>query len=809
MTPDKTIPRRTVLRGLGATLTLPLLLATATRVASAQTCPANEQATYPNPPLTYPMTSNRYAVQYKLGNSANWTDARVYISYYGGSTSSPEIKGIYSADESMSFVSVPAAASTAVALRVTKIFGSNFPAISQMSVRPKAKGIQLSSVNANTVQLSTTTAADFAGDQFILWWDGDTKESSTIQGLALFLDPPYTRPTGTNVKIVKVPADLTGDLSGFDTLDIEGTVAVASTGAQALIVPAHILNIFLGSGAWLQGKLRFTQSGTGNTRKIYGPGVLDVSRFNYMNRHCGGTDDGYQSISWIPLPAKTNGVPSVADGFIVDGPIVTDSDYYATAWFSNSTINNVKIIGWNANNDGLQLGITVRVSNVFIRTSDDSLKMWGSYITVTNATVWQNWNGAPVNLGWFDNSPGDDCLIDGLYVVKMDWFGPPALSWDFDTLNWQNIAVVASVMVPGTSYGALLPSVYRNIYVEDTPRVLFSLKITPSLVGNTGLDLSLPSVLNLNIENVFTPVSTFGNSIGFQNVNGTALTGNMNIGLTNVMLTLPNGSVMPLTNADAASVGKVITNGDHVNITYASMPKATTAPLVPTGAVVNGASFAAGAPVAPGSIASVFGSNFGSSLAGVTVLVGGIVAPLLAVSPQQINFQVPWQLSGQTQAALTVTSGDLTSAPMTVPLAKQAPGIFLLNSAAQAAVLVANTASIAAPAGTFPGSRPAQRGEYLSIFCTGLGGVTHQPATGAPAGGNPVSLTDNGSVAVSIGGVPAPVSFSGLAPGFIGLYQVNVQVPSNSPIGPAVPLIITMGTTTSKPANIAVAAAGM
>jgi uncharacterized protein (TIGR03437 family) len=792
----------------------PLLLTAFASLAFPQACPTTtEVAAYPNPPLTYPMTSNRYAVQYQLGGSGTWTNALVYISYYGGSNSSPHVQGIYSADESMSFVSIPAAASTAVAIRVTKIFGTNFPALSQMSVRPKVKGIQLSPVNATTVQLSTTTAADFAGDQFVLWWNGNSQESSTIQGLGIFLDPPYTRPTGSNVKIVSAPADLSGNLSTFDTLDIEGTVAVASTGAAAFVVPANINNIFFGPGAWLQGKLRFAQSGVGNTRKVYGPGVLDVSRFNYMNRFCGAAsghqDDGYQSISWIPLPAKINGVATIADRFIVDGLIVTDSNYYSTDWFNNSTLNNMKVIGWNGNNDGLQLGLTVRVSNVFIRTADDSLKMWGSYITVTNATVWQNWNGAPVNLGWFDNSPGDDCLIDGLYVVKTDWFGPTTLSWSIGTLNWQNEAIVASLMVPGTNYGALIPSVYRNIYVEDPPRVFLSLKITPSLTQKQPtLDLSLPSVLNLNLENVFTPASTLDNSIGFQDVNGAALTGAMNIGLTNVMVTQTNGTVAPLTSANAASVGKVITNGDNVNITYASAPVATTPPVVASGAVLNGASFAVGAPVAPGSVATVFGSGFGSSPPGVTVLIGGIAAPLLAVTPQQINFQVPWQLSGQTQAALTVTSGDLTSAPVTVPLTKEAPGIFLLTSAGQAAVLVANTASIAAPVAAFPGSRPANQGEYLSIFCTGLGGVTHQPATGAPASGNTVSVTDGDSVSVSIGGVSAPVTFSGLAPGFLGLYQVNAQVPPNAPTGPAVPLTISVGTKTGNQATIAVAAAG-
>jgi uncharacterized protein (TIGR03437 family) len=802
-------------------LLLPLLAAMISP-AGAQECPVTtESPTYPNPPLSYPMTSDRYAVQYQLAGSGTWTNVQVYVSYYGGTNSSPFLSFAgYTKDTSMSFVSIPANANTPVALRVTKLFGTPFPTIDHVSVRPKVKGIHVDSVSGSTLQLSTNTAADFAGEQFILWWDGTSQQSSAVQGLAFFLNPPYTRPTGSNVKTIATPADLTGDLSRFDTLDIEGTVAVASTGAQAFVVPVSINNIFLGPGGWLQGKLRFTQSGAGHTRKIYGPGVLDVSRFNYMNRLCKATsahpDDGYESISWIPLPGRINGVPAIPDGFVVDGVIVSDSNFYATAWFSNTTINNMKIMGWNGNNDGIQMGHTVRVSNVFIRTGDDSLKMWGSYITVTNATVWQTWNGGVINLGWSDNSPGDDCLIDGVYVVKTDWSLSNKPSWTNTGLNFDNSAIIASLMIPGTNYGALLPSVYRNIYVEDTPRVLFSLKIVPPACalcqlaspGASPPDLTLPSVLNLNVENVFTPASKLENSIGFQTVNGTPLTGTMNIGLTNVMLTLPNGTVTPLTGANAATAGNVTTNGNNVNVVYASVPNATMPPLVPSGAVVNGASFAATAPVAPGSLASVFGSGFGSSASGVTVLMGGIVAPLFGVYPGQINFQVPWQLSGQMQAALTVTSGDLTSAPLTVPLAGQAPGIFLLNSAGQGAVLIANTASIAAPVGTFPASRPAQQGEYISIFCTGLGTVSNQPATGAPAAADKLSLTDTVPVSVSIGGIPTTsVLFSGLAPGFLGLYQVNVQVPANSPTGSAVPVTIGMGATTSNQATIAVAPA--
>ncbi|HYW48457.1 MAG TPA: hypothetical protein VE959_36680 [Bryobacteraceae bacterium] len=555
---------------------VPPLLAAFASIASAQ-CPLiDNAATYPNPPSTYPMTSNRYSVQYQLGTSGTWTNAQVYISYYGATNSSPFLNySRYSLDTSMSFVSIPAGASTAVALRVTKLWGSNFPA--QVTVRPSVKGIQVNSVSGGTVQLSTNTSASFAGDQFILWWNVGSQENSAIQGLALFLNPPYTPPAGSNVKTIAAPTDLTGDLSHFDTLAFQGAVAVGGTGDQAFVVPANIVNLFFAPGSWLQGKLRFAQGGAGIVRRVYGPGVLDASRFTYMYRHCDSTSDhpadGYESISFIAPQAGAAGSPSLPDRFIFDGIISTDADYYNTGYLNTATVNNVKIIGWNANNDGFQLGSDTHVSNVFVRTADDSLKMWGSYITVTNATVWQNWNGGVVNLGWYNNSPGDDCLIDGVYAVKTDWFAPATLSWTIDTLNWQNNAIVASLMVPGSNFGALLPSLYRNIYVEDPPRVFLSLKIAPDQYRkSTPADLALPGLLNLNLENVFTPASILQNSIGFQTANGAPLTGAMNIGLTNVMVTPPNGTATALTSANAAAVGQLITNGDNINIQYGSAP---------------------------------------------------------------------------------------------------------------------------------------------------------------------------------------------------------------------------------------------
>ena len=171
---------------------------------------------------------------------------------------------------------------------------------------------------------------------------------------------------------------------------------------------------------------------------------------------------------------------------MVDGIIISDHNHAATDPFFNSTLNNVKTISWNSNNDGLRLQDSTTATNVFVRSGDDSLMIWGSSVTVTNATVWQNYNGGVVNLGWLNNSAGDNDLLDGLYVVKTDWLTPTANQWTAEapgtsgsTLNGQNNGVFVSLMTPTTSFGQVSPPVYRNIFVEDQPRVLFSLKIVP------------------------------------------------------------------------------------------------------------------------------------------------------------------------------------------------------------------------------------------------------------------------------------------------------------------------------------------
>jgi uncharacterized protein (TIGR03437 family) len=231
--------------------------------------------------------------------------------------------------------------------------------------------------------------------------------------------------------------------------------------------------------------------------------------------------------------------------------------------------------------------------------------------------------------------------------------------------------------------------------------------------------------------------------------------------------------------------------------------------------IVNAASYAAG-PAAPGSLATIFGqamtplalgatgTPLPDSLAGIAVMVNGTAAPLFFASPGQINFQLPWNLVDKNEAELAVSAPGFAEKAVKIAIASYAPGLFTTGAPdGQGIVAIAGTATFAAPAGTLPGARPANRGEYVTIYCNGLGAVSSPPSTGAVSPSDPLARTI-AQPAVTIGGQSADVSFSGLAPGLVGVYQINAQVPASSATGDAVPIVVAIGGARSNVATIAV-----
>jgi uncharacterized protein (TIGR03437 family) len=233
--------------------------------------------------------------------------------------------------------------------------------------------------------------------------------------------------------------------------------------------------------------------------------------------------------------------------------------------------------------------------------------------------------------------------------------------------------------------------------------------------------------------------------------------------------------------------------------------------------VVNAASGQAGSGVAPGSYISIFGAALADttlvysttylplSLSGVSV---GFDVPgrrlsypgrIHFVSPGQVNVQVPWELAGEASVDMKVSLGDFSTSIVRVALNEYSPAVFEYTDPGSGRLL---TAALDQNFGLVSSANAVRRGSVVQIYANGLGPVDNRPASGDPAGGQPLSSC-RVAPEVTIGGVGAPVQFCGLAPGFVGLYQVNATVPVDSPLG-IQPLVMRVGGVTSKTASLPV-----
>ena len=202
----------------------------------------------------------------------------------------------------------------------------------------------------------------------------------------------------------------------------------------------------------------------------------------------------------------------------------------------------------------------------------------------------------------------------------------------------------------------------------------------------------------------------------------------------------------------------------------------------------------AGNPIAPGEFITIYGTGlparnavavpFPGNLNGVQLLINNTAAPLYLVTSTQVFAVAPYSLTGST-ATIVLDNNGTRSNTITVPVAQTSPGVAALaqNGLGAGAITHANGTVISS-------SSPASRGETVVIYLTGLGSVSPAVTDGTP----PAGLSRSSSVlAVYFGAAVADtsaISFQGLTPGYAGLYQINVTIPSNASPGAAVPLAI-------------------
>jgi uncharacterized protein (TIGR03437 family) len=219
--------------------------------------------------------------------------------------------------------------------------------------------------------------------------------------------------------------------------------------------------------------------------------------------------------------------------------------------------------------------------------------------------------------------------------------------------------------------------------------------------------------------------------------------------------------------------------------------------------IADGASFSADA-LAPGSLISIFGTGLAATTAGaqsvplplsiddVAVTINGIRAPVLYVSPQQLNVQIPQEVAAGPTKLMVQTLGQVSNT-VDITLKPAAPALFI-DPLGQAAALDPDGSSNSAQS-------PAPPGSVVSFFFTGLGPISGSIDDGdAPKAGGVVWTAS--PVTATIGGKPAEVEFAGLAPGYPGVAQINLKIPALAP--GTYPVAITVSGAASNTAQVVV-----
>jgi uncharacterized protein (TIGR03437 family) len=203
--------------------------------------------------------------------------------------------------------------------------------------------------------------------------------------------------------------------------------------------------------------------------------------------------------------------------------------------------------------------------------------------------------------------------------------------------------------------------------------------------------------------------------------------------------------------------------------------------------------------LATGGLVSIFGHNLSpvnmasrelplpTALGESCLTVNGVPAPVLFVSANQINAQVPYNVEGNVTMILRTPGG--VSDNFNVVVLPSAPGVFRSTAGpvndVPTVVRASNNLLVTL-------SNPIHRGDKIVIYLTGLGRTNPAIDAGIPAPGDPAPETLVPAT-VTLGGADLGVEFAGLSPGQVGVYQINAQVSGFTPLGIEIPLVITQG----------------
>ena len=330
---------------------------------------------------------------------------------------------------------------------------------------------------------------------------------------------------------------------------------------------------------------------------------------------------------------------------------------------------------------------------------------------------------------------------------------------------------------------------YNNNRIAILPNVPASGDNPPVLFSMTGLHSPNGVFIDLNTDEIWV-ADTSGNQVLRYPKYSTVINNPAPNGVISPIFGPISVAVDPFSNPVIAEAGT-----NRVSFYYPAIDYTTSAGGVPGRLSGNAANYFQ--RFAPGMLASIFSfpnKRFGDQtavnsslpiptiLGDVRVFVAGIPAPLLYVSPSQINFQVPGATPvGDVQEiqVIRASTGQVLSSWL-FRIDSVSPGLFTVNATGSGQVFALNQDN-----SVNDSTHPAKAGSYISLFATGQGLVGGMPPDGEPAPtGTLITTSRVPDVFINATQVASSdVQFSGLAPGFVGLWQINAKIPANVPPG--------------------------
>lgn len=349
------------------------------------------------------------------------------------------------------------------------------------------------------------------------------------------------------------------------------------------------------------------------------------------------------------------------------------------------------------------------------------------------------------------------------------------------------------VVLSGSVYPSDNNTINVNLHVTSQPIIQFpSSPVTLNLVQGQAAQTYSVNFPNIGLGNL---------SISGVTVSGGSWLSALPTGGGAVSITANPGSLNPGSYLGSITlVSNAANTGVSVPVRVNVAPPSN--PIVFPGGVVDGAAFVNSQSVAAGSVAAVFGTQLSSSgpasapgfplptnLGGVQVLINGNAVPLIYADANQVNIQVPFYF-GAGQVLVQVVRNGQPGNRVSLTIDSLAPRLFTLRQLPAApdgspyGVVLNSDGTLALPTNFYGNSRPAHRGDIVTIYALGLGPVSPSVNTGDPApSSEPLARTTTQvQVLFGTGGnaVAATPLYSGLAPTFAGLYQINVVLPVNA-----------------------------